>query len=72
MTDFEKTVLEELRAIRAEFKSDINAVHLKIDKSNENINDTKEGMNLFKGKVFGVWAVLTALINIGFQFMGKK
>jgi len=66
MTEVEKMIIEELRAIRKEFKSDIIVLHAKVDKNND-------GQQLFKGKVFGVWAVITVLLNIDWlHLLGKK
>ena len=72
MTEFEKAMMEEFRSLRKEFKSDINILHVKIDKSNDNMSGVKEGLGLFKGKVFGVWAVLTVLLQVGIGYFTKK
>ena len=72
MTEFERLVIDEMRALRAEVKEDINTLHSKINKVDEKFNNINNGLSLFKGKVFGIWAVLTAILNVGMHFFGKK
>ena len=72
MTEFEKMIMEELRSMKSEFKDDINILHAKIDKGNDKLDVTRDGLSLFKGKVFGAWLVITVMINASLHFMGKK
>ncbi len=72
MTEFEKAVMEEFRSLRKEIKIDINAIHGKIDIVEDKVAKVTDGLSLFKGKVFGVWAVLTVLFNVGMAYFTKK
>jgi len=76
MTEFEKHLLDKIDRIRTEFKEDIVRLHNKMDEADKNTNKkmdaVKDNLLLFKGKVFGVWAVLTVIINVGMQYFKSK